>query len=152
MTSRWLFKIKHAVDGSVEKYKARFVARGFSHKEGVDYEETFAPIARYSSIQAVISIDLELGWRIHQMDVKSTFLNEEVYLEQPHGFKVHDRELHVCRLKKALYGLEQAPRAWYYRINNYLQSMGFTKSEADSNLYFILAGSEILILVLYVDG
>jgi transposase InsO family protein len=155
VTSRWLYKIKHATDGSVEKYKARFVARGFSQKEGVDYEETFAPVARYSSIRAVISIASEMGWRIHQMDVKTTFLNEiieeEVYIEQPQGFEVHDRESYVCRLKKALYGLKQASRAWYSRIDNYLQSMGFTKSEADPNLYFLLVGSEPLILVLYVD-
>jgi hypothetical protein len=155
VTSRWLYKVKHATDGSVEKYKARFVARGFSQREGVDYEETFAPVARYSSIRAVISIASEMGWSIHQMDVKTAFLNdiieEEVYIEQPQGFEVHDRETHVCRLKKALYGLKQAPRAWYSRIDSYLQGMGFTKSEADPNLYFLLVGSEILILVLYVD-
>jgi hypothetical protein len=78
-------------------------------------------------------------------------IEEEVYIEQPQGFEVHDRETHVCRLKKALYGLKQAPRAWYSRIDSILQGMGFTKSEADPNLYFLLVGSEILILVLYVD-
>jgi hypothetical protein len=110
VTSMWLYKIKHAADGSVEKYKARFVARGFSQKEGVDYEETFVPVARYSSIREVLSIAFEMGWSIHQMDVKTAFLNkvieEEVYIEQPQGFEVHDRETHVCRLKKALYGLK----------------------------------------------
>jgi hypothetical protein len=155
VTSRWFYKVKHAADGSVEKYKARFVARGFSQKEGVDYEETFAPVARYSSIRAVLSIASEMGWSIHQMDVKTAFLNgvieEEVYIEQPQGFEVHDRETHVCRLKKALYGLKQAPRAWYSRIDNYLQSMGFTKSEADPNLYFLLVGSEPSSWCLYVD-
>jgi hypothetical protein len=115
VTSRWLYKLKHVVDGNIEKYKARFVARGFSQVEGVDYDETFAPIARYTSIRAVISIATEMGWKIHQMDVKTTFLNglieEEVYIEQPLGFEVHGRESRVCRLKKALYGLKQAPRA-----------------------------------------
>jgi hypothetical protein len=110
VTSRWLYKVKHAKDGSVEKYKARFVTRGFSHREGVDYEETFAPVARYSSIRVVISIASEMGWSIHQMDVKTAFLNdiieEEVYIEQPKGFEVHDRETYVCRLKKSLYGLK----------------------------------------------
>eukprot|EP00253_Pinus_taeda_P020507 PITA_20507 len=89
------------------------------------------------------------------MDVKTAFLNgfiqEEVYIEQPQGFEVHGKESHVCRLKKALYGLKQAPRAWYSRIDTYLQGMGFTKSEADANLYFIVIGEEPLILVLYVD-
>eukprot|EP00253_Pinus_taeda_P010262 PITA_10262 len=155
VTSRWLYKVKHAADGSIEKFKARFVARGFSQVEGVDYEETFAPVARYTSIRSIISIAAEMVWKIHQMDVKTAFLNgfiqEEVYIEQPQGFEVHGKESHVCRLKKALYGLKQAPRAWYSRIDTYLQGMGFTKSEADPNLYFIVIGEEPLILVLYVD-
>jgi hypothetical protein len=92
VTSRWLYKIKHAADGSIEKYKARFVARGFSQVEGVDYDETFAPVARYSSIRSVVSIAAEMGWKIHQMDVKTAFLNgvldQEVYVEQPLGFVV----------------------------------------------------------------
>jgi hypothetical protein len=155
VTSKWLYKLKHAADGSIEKYKARFVARGFSQVEGVDYDETFALVARYTSIRAVISIAAEMGWKIHQMDVKTAFLNglieEEVYIEQPLGFEVHGRESHVCRLKKALYGLKQAPRAWYSRIDAYLQQLGFEKSEADPNLYFIMVGEDPLILLLYVD-
>jgi hypothetical protein len=110
VTSKWIYKIKHAADGSIEKYKARYVARGFSQKEGVDYEETFAPVARYTSIKAVISLASIMVWRIHQMDAKTTFLNgvieEEVYIEKPQGFEVHGRESLVCRLKKALYGLK----------------------------------------------
>jgi hypothetical protein len=155
VNSKWIYKIKHAADGSIDKHKARFVARGFSQKEGVDYEETFAPVARYTSIRTVIAIATQMGWRIHQMDVKIAFLNgsieEEVYLEQPKGFEVHDRASHVCRLKKALYGLKQAPRAWYSRIDNYLQSIGFIKSDVDPNLYLLMKDSNILILVLYVD-
>ena len=119
------------------------------------YEETFAPIARYISIKDVISIASEMGWRIHKMDVKTTFLNgvieKEVYIEQPQGFEVHGRDSHVCRLKKALYGLKQAPRAWYSRIHSYLLSVGFVKSEANSNLYFLLVGDNPLILVLHMD-
>jgi hypothetical protein len=117
VTSKWVYKIKHAVDGSIDKYKARFVARGFSQQEGEDYDETFAPVSRYTSIRAIISLATSMGWSLHQMDVKTAFLNgvieEEVYIEQPQGFEVHPRETHVCRLKKALYGLKQAPRAWY---------------------------------------
>eukprot|EP00253_Pinus_taeda_P026176 PITA_26176 len=96
-----------------------------------------------------------MGWKIHQMDVKTAFLNgfiqEEVYIEQPQGFEVHGKESHVLRLKKVLYSLKQAPRAWYSRIDTYLQGMGFTKSEADLDLYFIVIGEEPFILVLYVD-
>jgi len=75
VTSRWLYKVKHAADGNIEKFKARFVARGFSQVEGVDYEETFAPMAQYTSVRSIISIEVEMGWKIHQMDVKTAFLN-----------------------------------------------------------------------------
>jgi hypothetical protein len=89
------------------------------------------------------------------MDVKTTFLNgvieEEVYIEQPQVFEVEDMKIHVCKLKKALYGLNQAPRAWYGRIDNFLTSLGFTKSKADSNLYFKVMNNEPVILFLYVD-
>ena len=84
--SRWIYKIKYAIDGSIEKFKARFVAKGYTQKEGIDYEETFAPVARYTSIRSVISLVAQMGWEIHQMDVKTVFLNgvtEEVYIEQP---------------------------------------------------------------------
>ena len=153
--SRWIYKIKYVADGSVEKYKARFVAKGYAQKEGIDYEETFAPVAKYTSIRTVISLAAQMGWEIHQMDVKTAFLNEvievEVYIEQPEGFETHEKKSHVCRLTKALNGLKQAPRAWYGRIDGYLQKMGFVKSDADLNLYYLVVENEPLILVLYVD-
>ena len=111
--SRWIYKVKQAADGSVEKYKAIFFTWGFLQIEGIDYEETFAPVTWYSSIQAILSLSVQMGWHIHQMDVKTTFLNgiieEEVYIEQPKGFEIFSSESHVCRLKRALYGLKQAP-------------------------------------------
>jgi len=92
----------------------------FSQKEGVDYDKTFAPVARYTSIRAVISLVAKMGWLIHQMNVMTTFLNgvieEEVCIEQPEGFEVYGRESHLCRLKRALYGLKHAPKAWYERF------------------------------------
>ena len=94
VTSKWIYKIKHATNGSIEKYKARFVARGFSQKEGIDYEETFAPVAKYTSIRAIMALDAKLGWKLHCMNVNISFLNgvieEEVYVEQPLGFETHD--------------------------------------------------------------
>ena len=94
VTSKWIYKIKHAADGSVEKYKARFVARGFSQVEGINYEETFAPVARYTSIHTIIDLAASMDWKLHQMDVKTTFINgeieEEVYNEQPDGFVIHE--------------------------------------------------------------
>jgi hypothetical protein len=129
VTLIWLYKTKYAADGSIEKHKARFVAHGFSQVEGVDYDETFAPVVRYTSIRSIISIAAEMGWRIHQMDVKTAFLNgfieKEVYIEQPQGFKVSERESHMCLLRKALYGLKQAPIAWYSRIDTYFLQMEF---------------------------
>jgi hypothetical protein len=154
VNSRWLYKLKYVVDGSIEKYKSHFVAWGFSHIEGVDYDETFTLVARYNSIRSVISIATEISWKIHQMDVKTTFMNgliqEEVYIEHPLVFEEHRRESHVCRLKKELYGLKQAPRARYSRIYAYLEQLGFEKSEVDPNLYFIVVGEDPLILLLYV--
>ena len=95
------------------------------------------------------------GWKLHQMDVKTAFLNgeveQEVYIEQPEGFVTHDKISHVCKLKKALYGLKQAPRAWYGRIDIFLQSLGFSKSIADPNLYIKIIQNHPVILVLYVD-
>jgi hypothetical protein len=89
---KWIYKIKHTIDGSIKKQKERFVARGFSQVEGIYYEETFSPVTRYTSIWTIISLEASMGWRLHQMDVKTTFLNreieEEVYIEQPNWF--HD--------------------------------------------------------------
>ena len=96
--SKWLYKIKHVVDGSIEKHKARFLARGFSQKEGIDYEETFSPVARYTSFRTIIALATKMKWKLHQMDVKTTFLNgvieEELYIEQPQGFEVEYRKTH----------------------------------------------------------
>ena len=107
-TAKWLYKIKHGSDGSAEKFKARFVARGFSQKEGIDYDDIFAPVARYTTIRSIIALAATQGWSLHQMDVKTAFLHgsikEEVYVEQPLGFEVY-----VCKLKKVVYGLKQAP-------------------------------------------
>jgi hypothetical protein len=155
VTSKWIYKIKHAVDGSIEKYKARFVARGFSQVKGVDYDETFAPVARHTSIRSIIALVASMGWKLHQMDVKTVFLNgeieDEVYIEKPEGFVIHNKKSHVCRLKKALYGLKQAPCAWYEKMDGFLMSLGFSKSVVDPNLYYHIVGNECLILVLYVD-
>jgi hypothetical protein len=127
----------------------------FSQKEGIGYEETFAPVARYTSIRTIIALAAKMKWKLHQMDVKIAFLNgvieEEVYIEQPQGFEVEDRKTHVCNLKKALYELKQAPRAWYGRMDSFLTSMGFTNNKADSNLYFKVMNDEPVILMLYVD-
>ena len=138
VTSKWIYKIKHVADGSIEKQKARFVARVFSQNEGIDYDYTFAPMDRHTSIKAIIFVASVIGWKLHRMDVKTAFLNgvmeEEVYIDQPPGFDTHDRESHVC-MKKTLYWFKQAPKAWYAKIDGFLMSLGFSKSEVDPILY-----------------
>jgi hypothetical protein len=155
VSSKWIYKIKHVSNGSVEKFKARFVARGFTQKEGIVYEENFSPVARYTSIQAIISLASVLGWKLHQMDVKTTLLNgkieHEVFVEKPDGFILHNKGTHVCKLREALYGLKQAPRVWYDWIDGFLKIMGFQKSDVDENLYFKVRGNHPVILILYVD-
>ena len=109
----------------------------------------------YTSIRTILSLATIMKWKIHQMDVKETFLNgvveEEVYVEQPLGFETHDRKTDVCKLKKALYGFKQAPRTWYDMMDSFLMSLGFTKSKADSNLYFKVEDGILVMLLLYVD-
>jgi hypothetical protein len=110
VSSKWLFKIKHVADGSIEKYKERFVSRGFSQKEGIDYEETFTPIARYTSIRTIIALAAKMKWKLHQMDVKTTFLNgvieEEVYIEKPQGFEVEDKEVSCLQVEESIVRIE----------------------------------------------
>jgi hypothetical protein len=95
VTSKWIYKIKNTTNGNVEKFKARFVARGFSQKEGIDYDEIFSPVAKYTSIRIIISLAAVFGWKLHQMDVKTVFLNgeveKEVYIEKHEGFVIHGK-------------------------------------------------------------
>jgi hypothetical protein len=155
VSSKWIYKIKHATDGSVETFKEIFVARGFSQKEGIDYEETFSLVARYTSIRTIIDLVLVLGCKLHKMDVKTTFLNinieQEVFVEQPDGFVLHKKGTHVYNLRKPLYGLKKSPRVWYDRIDGFLKSLGLHKNDADTNMYFNVRGNQPIILILYVD-
>ena len=127
MTSKWIYKIKHAAYRSIEKHKEIFMVCGFSLKEGVDYEEKFAPIERYNYIIYILALVALMKWKIHLMDVKTTFLNgvveEEVYIEKPLGFKTHDKKTHVCKLKKALYELKRHPWDSTY---NYMRRLNIT--------------------------
>jgi hypothetical protein len=155
VSSKWIYKIKHATNGSIEIHKVRFAAHGFSQKEGIEYEETFALVARYSSIRTIIALATKMKWKLHHMDVKTTFLNgvleEELYIEEPQGFEVEYIKTHVCRLKKYMYRLKQDPKAWYGRINSFVTSLGFTKSKVHPNLYFKVMNDQPIIFLLYVD-
>ena len=152
---KWVYKIKRNAKGEIEKHKARLVAKGYSQKAGIDYDEVFAPVARLETIRLIISLAAQNKWKIHQMDVKSAFLNgvleEEVYIQQPSGYEVKGHEDKVLKLKKALYGLKQAPRAWNNRIDKYFKENGFTKCPHEHALYIKFKDGDVLIVCLYVD-
>lgn len=153
ITCKWIFKIKRAEDDHPPRYKARLVARGFSQKRGFDYEETYSPVARLDTLRVVLALANREGMTIHQMDVKTAFLNgtlsEEIYMQQPDGIGHEDGM--VCRLKKSLYGLKQASRTWNERFHAYVEELGFKRSASDLCLYVRGSGKSQVILVLYVD-
>jgi hypothetical protein len=121
----------------------------------VDYSDTFAPVARLDTMRLLLAVAAQENWKVYQLDVKSAFLNgflqEEIYVEQSEGYIKEGEEDKVCLLKKALYGLKQTPRAWYSRIDEYLQNLGFAKSFSESTLYVKQNGANILIISLYID-
>ena len=153
---KWVFRTKYHADGRVQKHKARLVAKGYAQEQGVDYDETFSPVARFETVRTFLALAAQLGWPVFQFDVKSAFLNgelkEEVYVAQPEGFVVHDEVNKVYRLQKALYGLKQAPRAWYHKIDSYFLENGFQRSENEPTLYLKKQGTVgFLVVCLYVD-
>jgi len=152
---KWVYKTKLNPDGTIQKHKAILVAKGYSQQPRIDYNETFAPVARLDTIRALIALAAQKGWNIYQLDVKSTFLNEvleeEIYVEQPQGFINKGNEGKVLRLKKALYDLKQAPRAWYSKIDQYFIDQGFRRSKSEPTLYIKAQGHYHIIVSLYVD-
>lgn len=153
---KWVYKVKcKSDDGSLERHKARLVAKGYAQTYGLDYDETFSPVAKMATVRSIIALAAQKGWALHQMDVKNSFLNgelqEEVYMEQPEGYVHPEYPTFVCRLKKALYGLKQAPRAWSDKISRYLVSIGFVVGNADSSLYVKKTQDGIVMIVIYVD-
>uniref|UniRef100_A0A2N9G329 Uncharacterized protein n=1 Tax=Fagus sylvatica TaxID=28930 RepID=A0A2N9G329_FAGSY len=150
---KWVYKIKTRADGSVERYKARLVARGFTQEYGIDYEETFAPVARLTSVRSLLAVAAVRHWPLFQMDVKNSFLNgdllEEVYMQPPPGYP--DSQNQVCCLRRALYGLKQAPRAWFAKFSSMVAQQGFTPSSYDSALFIRHTSTGITLVLLYVD-
>ena len=153
--TKWVFKNKQGEDGLVVRNKARLVAQGFCQKEGIDYGETFAPVARLEAIRILLAFAASRGFKLYQMDVKSAFLNgyieEEVYVKQPPGFEHPKFPDRVFKLQKALYGLKQAPRAWYARLKTFLLENGFKMGSVDKTLFLLRQGHDSLIVQIYVD-
>lgn len=151
--SRWVFRIKRGPDGAILKYKARIVAQGFTQIEGVDYDETFAPVAKLTSLRVILALTAEHDLEVHQMDVKSAYLNgelkEEIYMEPPPGFSTPEGM--VFRLVKAVYGTKQGGRVWYEDIRGTLEEMGYRHTEADHAVFIRTTDSFPSILALYVD-
>ena len=152
---KWVFKTKRDASGEIVRHKARLVARGFSQVQGVDFNETFAPVAKFTTIRCVVALGAALDLEMHQMDVKTAFLNgdleEDIYMDQPSGFVQRGHEHLVCKLKKSLYGLKQASRAWYQKIDASLLDLGFERSVADHSLYFAQDGPHVMLVLVYVD-
>ncbi|GKU98300.1 hypothetical protein SLEP1_g11320 [Rubroshorea leprosula] len=134
---KWVYKIKTRSDGFVEHYKARLVAKGFTQAYGIDYEETFAPVAHLTSVRSLIAIAAAKGWKLFQMNMKNAFLNgdlvEDVYMQPPPGLEHPPNK--VCQLKRALYGLKQAPQAWFAKFSTTINEFGFTSSPHDTTLF-----------------
>jgi hypothetical protein len=150
---KWIFKTKYNEKGNVDKHKARLVAKGYTQRHGIDYNEVFAPVARWDTIRAILSLAAHRQWGVYQLDVKSAFihgdLTEHVYVEQPVGYHKGGSD-QVYKLKKALYGLKQAPRAWYSKIESYFNTEQFDKCPHEPTLFVKHGdGGKILIVSLH---
>jgi len=152
---KWIFKKKLRPNGTIERYKVRLVAKGYTQKEGEDFFDTYSPVARLTIICTLIAVAASYSLIINQMDVKTYFLNgdldEEIYMDQPEGFIADGQESKVCRLLKSLYGLKQAPKQWYEKFDSTLITTGFVVNEADTYVYYRYGGGEAIMLCLYVD-
>ena len=151
---KWVFKVKKDPTGNIVKHKARLVAKGYAQRQGVDFDEVFAPVARIETVRVLLALAAQGGWEVHHMDVKSAFLNgdltETVFVQQPPGFIVGNGDK-VLKLRKALYGLKQAPRAWNSKLDKELVALGFVRSKLEHAVYKRSNKNSFLIVGVYVD-
>jgi hypothetical protein len=155
VSCRWIYKIKRKADGTIERYKAYLVAKGFHQQEGIDFSETFSPIIKHATIRLVISLAVTYKWPIKQLDVQNAFLHgdldETVFMLQPQGYIHPQYPHHVCKLHKSLYGLRQAPRSWFSKLSTKLQALGFRESKADTSLFVLQEVNYVPYMLIYVD-
>ncbi|KAK1678385.1 hypothetical protein QYE76_039233, partial [Lolium multiflorum] len=153
--NKWIFKRKTDADGNITVYKARLVAKGFRQIQGVDYDETFSPVAKLKSVRILLAIAAFFDYEIWQMDVKTAFLNgdieEELYMVQPKGFVDPKNADKVCKLQRSIYGLKQASRSWNLRFDRVIKDFGFIRTHGEACIYKKVSGSSVAFLILYVD-
>ncbi|GMP77212.1 hypothetical protein CsSME_00033565 [Camellia sinensis var. sinensis] len=151
---KWILTKKFKVDGSLEKYKARLVAKGFTQQPGIDFVDTYSPVAKFASIRVLMAVVVRMDLELHQLDVKTTFLNgelkEKIYMMQPDGFQIQDNEDKVYKLKKSLYGLKQSSRQWYLKFHQAILEIGYVVSPLDHCVYIWKNDDKLAILSLYV--
>ncbi|GJT37724.1 putative RNA-directed DNA polymerase [Tanacetum coccineum] len=151
---KWVYKIKYKSSGDIDRYKARYVAKGYNQKEGIDFDETFSPVVKIVTVRCVINLAVQYDWSIFQLDVNNAFLygdlDETVYMSLPEGF-FNPRDNRVCRLKKSLYGLKQAPRQWNAKLTQTLIEHGFIQSKSDYSLFTKSESGKFMVLLVYVD-
>lgn len=152
---KWVYKVKTLANGSLDKLKARLVARGFEQFVGIDFNVTFSPVLKASTIRLFFSIAATRNWNVQQLDVNNAFLNgdleDTIYMAQPVGFVDSKCPTHVCKLQKSLYRLKHAPRAWYNKLSNCLGDLGFKRSISDFSLFHKTVNGSLLIILVYVD-
>jgi hypothetical protein len=152
---KWIFSIKYKADGSIDRYKARLVAKGYTQTYGIDYHETFSPVAKLNTVRVLLSLAANLDWPLHQLDVKNAFLHgdleEEVYMDIPPGYTASSKAKIACKLQRALYGLKQSPQAWFGRFSSAMRKYGFQQSNSDHTLFLKHRLGKVTALIVYVD-